>query len=540
MKDRFDVVVVGGGHNGLVCAAYLAAAKLSVCVLERHETVGGAAVTEEFHPGFRNSMASYTVSLLRRRIIEELDLGRYGLEIVPRPLANFVPSLDGPGLELPRPLAAAQRAIARHSRADAEHYPRFAEELGSVTRLLRSLWLEPPVDPTGGWRERWRLLARLPRLARLGPRGATALWDLLSGSAGHWLDRWFETGLLKGALGFDSIVGRFASPYRPGSGYLLLHHALGEVDGIEGAWGHALGGMGAITQAIAAAARDRGASILCGEPVERIDTDNAGCTVTSASRVLRARAVAASVHPQLLFERLCEAERLPETFRTRIRHWRSESASFRANVALSELPDFRCLPGVRPADHHASGILIAPGLDYLDKAYFDAEQTGFSPAPVVELVIPSTLDPSLAPRGAHVASLFCQHFRRHLPAGAAWAAERQAALDTVIDTVTDYAPNFRASIVAAQAFTPEDLEQRFGLIGGDIFHGALDLDQVYWARPAWGFAQYRTPLPGVYLCGSGAHPGGGVSGAPGHNASRVILEDLARARRRRAPIRAPI
>lgn len=526
MKDRFDVVVIGGGHNGLVCAAYLGAANLSVCVLERHETVGGAAVTEEFHPGFRNSMASYTVSLLRRRIIEDLGLAEHGLSIVPRPLANFVPSLVGRGLKLPRERAAIQAALAEHSPRDAERYPGFATELGAVTRLFRSLWFEAPVDPTGGWRERLRMAARVPRLARLGRRGTAALWDLLAGSAGHWLDRWFETDLLKGGLGFDAIVGRFASPYQGGSGYLLLHHALGEVDGVEGAWGHAIGGMGAISAALEAAARRRGVAIRCGDPALHVAADARGCTVETASGPIRARAVAAAVHPQLLFERLLDPSVLPDVFRERIRAWRSESASFRANVALSELPDFRCLPGRRPAEHHAAGILIAPGLGYLDAAYLDARRRGFSPAPVVELVIPSMLDATLAPTGAHVASLFCQHFRRHLPDDAPWAEHRQAALDTVIDTVTAYAPNFRASILGAQAYTPEDLESRFALVGGDIFHGALDPDQIYWARPAWGYARYRTPVPRVYLCGSGAHPGGGVSGAPGHNAAAAIRRDL--------------
>ncbi|HEU4620258.1 MAG TPA: NAD(P)/FAD-dependent oxidoreductase [Gammaproteobacteria bacterium] len=530
MKDRFDVVVVGGGHNGLVCAAYLAAAKLSVCVLERHTRVGGAAVTEEFHPGFRNSMASYTVSLLRRKIIDDLGLERHGLKIVPRPLANFVPSLDGPGLELPRGHDAAQRSIARHSLRDAERFPRYAADLSALARLFRSLWFESPVDPSGGPRETARMLARLPRIARLGGRGASALWDLLAGSAGHTLDRWFETDLLKGGLGFDSIVGRFASPYRPGSGYLLLHHALGEIDGDEGAWGHAIGGMGAISDALEACARERGVEIVCEASVERIEADERGCEVASGGRVLRSRAVAAGVHPRLLFERLLDPARLPEEFRTRIRQWRSESASFRANVALAELPDFACLPGRAAAPHHGSGILIAPGLGYLDAAHSDAERLGFSRAPVVELVIPSTLDPTLAPEGAHVASLFCQHFRRRLPNGEPWSKQRDAALGTVIDTVSAYAPNFRSAVIAAQAYTPEDLEQRFGLVDGDIFHGALDLDQIYWARPAWGYAQYRTPVRRVYLCGSGAHPGGGVSGAPGHNAAREICRDLARSR----------
>jgi phytoene dehydrogenase-like protein len=485
-------------------------------------------VTEEFHPGFRNSMASYTVSLLQRRVIEDLRLAAHGLTIVPRPLANFVPARDGKGLEFHRETARMQAAIAEHSPLDAERYPGFGAELARVTKLFRTLLLEAPVDLSGGWREHARALARLPRLRGLGGRGIETLWDLLAGSAGDWLDRRFELGALKGGLGFDAIVGHFASPYHPGSGYLLLHHSLGEVNGIEGAWGHAIGGMGAISAAIEAAAKERGVEIFLDCAVTRIDARDDGCEIETSLGGVAAAAVAASVHPRLLFERLLASERLPEEFRERMQHWRSESASFRANVALSELPDFTCLPGRVAAPHHSAGILITPGLDYLDAAYDDARRDGFSAAPVVELLIPSTIDSSLAPAGAHVASLFCQHFRRDLPDGAQWADAKQSALDRVIDTVTEYAPNFRRSIVAAQAYTPEELETRFGLVGGDIFHGALTLDQLYWARPAWGHAQYRTPVPRVYMCGSGAHPGGGVSGAPGHNAAQAMLRDRAR------------
>ncbi|HEX6993760.1 MAG TPA: NAD(P)/FAD-dependent oxidoreductase [Gammaproteobacteria bacterium] len=524
----YDVAVVGGGHNGLVCAAYLARANLRVAVLERHTHVGGAAVTEEFHPGFRNSMASYTVSLLQRRVIDELGLAAHGLTIVPRPLANFVPAREGKGLAFHRETARMQAAIAEHSRRDAERYPRFLAELGRVTRLFRTLLLEAPIDPRGGPREHLRALVRLPRLGALGVRGLETLWDLLAGSAGDWLDRWFDADPLKGGLGFDSIVGHFASPYHPGSGYLLLHHALGEVNGIEGAWGHALGGMGAISTALEAACKARGVEIFVECEAARIEARADGCEIDTPLGPVQARAVAAALHPQILFERLLGPELLPEGFRERIRGWRSESASLRANVALSELPDFTCAPGRDPAPHHGAGILITPGLDYLDNAYLDARRSGFSSAPVIELLIPSTIDPSLAPAGAHVASLFCQHFRRHLPDGMRWADAKQAALDRIIDTVTEYAPNFRRSIVAVQAYTPEELETRFGLVGGDIFHGALTLDQLYWARPAWGYAQYRTPVPRVYLCGSGAHPGGGVSGAPGYNAAHAILRDRAK------------
>jgi len=528
MGERFDVVVVGAGHNGLVCAFYLARAGLDVCVLERCDKVGGAVITEEFYPGFRNSTASYTVSLLQPRIIAEMGLARQGLRIVPRPLANFIPSLDGPGLELHGTLEASQAAIHRHSPRDAKRFPGFRAELGVIAELLRSTLLEPPLDFSAGWREWLRAVSFLPRFKRLASPGRlSALRRALAGSAGNWLDRWFDTDLLKGGLAFDAVVGHYASPYTPGSGYLLLHHALGEVDGKPGMWGHAMGGMGAITQAMAEAVRAQGGRIRLESAVEGIRVSGGHLEVhTACGSVLAARAVAGAIHPQVLLTRLVEPEELPVAFLDRLRGWRSESATFRMNVALSELPDFTCLPGRNAAPHHGAGILISPSLGYLDRAYEEARVGGYSGAPVVELLIPSTVDPSLAPPGAHVASLFCQHFPRHLPDGRTWREAKDAAAATVIRAVARYAPNFERSILGVQALSPEDLERRFGLVGGDIFHGQMTLDQLYWARPARGYARYRTPLRGLYLCGSGAHPGGGVTGAPGHNAARAILEDL--------------
>jgi len=528
--NRADAVVVGAGHNGLVCAFYLARAGYRVVVLEASDHIGGAAVTEEFHPGFRNSVASYTVSLLAPAVIADMGLEARGLTIVPRPMANFVPAVDGPGLEIhhdPRRTSDALRPLCAR---DAECYPAFAAELAAITALLRPLLLEAPIDPGGGWREWLRIVARVPHLRSLlrRPGLAATLWSLLTGSAGDWLDRWFETDLLKGGLGFDAVVGHYASPYSPGSGYLLLHHALGQSNGIDGAWGHALGGMGAVTAAMAAAVRERGAEIRCGDPVVRIARDGATLLVTTAAgTAIRARVVGGAIHPQTLFTRLIEAGELPAEFRARMAAWRSESASYRMNVALTELPSFTARPGTRAGAHHGAGILIAPSLAYLDQAFVDARATGQSRSPVIELLIPSTVDPSLAPAGAHVASLFCQHFPRQRADGQTWAAANAAAIDAIIDTVTAFAPNFRRSIVGIQALSPEDLERRFGLVGGDIFHGRMTLDQLYWARPAIGNAAYRSPLRGVYLCASGAHPGGGVSGAPGHNAARAMLRDLA-------------
>jgi phytoene dehydrogenase-like protein len=528
-KDQADVVIVGAGHNGLVCAFYLAQAGFDVVVFERAAVVGGAAVTEEFHPGFRNSIASYTVSLLAPKVIADMRLGSHGLHIVPRPVANFVPQLDGPGLELHHDAQRTRAAIAVHSRPDAERYGDFSAELAGVTRLVRSTLLEAPLDPHGGWREWFRALRFAPRLRELRktPGLASALWGVMTGSAGDWLDRWFATDILKGALGFDAVVGHYASPYAPGSAYLLLHHALGESNGVQGAWGHAIGGMGAISAAMAAAARDVGARIRLSEPVETIARDGAGLTVTTAAgNEFHARAVGGAIHPQTLFGRLVEPADLPQSFRECIAGWRSESASFRMNVALAELPDFACRPATEPCPHHGAGILISPSLAYLDRAYTDTHMRGHSRSPVVELLIPSTVDESLAPRGAHVASLFCQHYPRELPDGRSWADAKDGAVESVIDTVSAYAPNFRRAILGVQALSPEDLEARFGLIGGDIFHGQMTLDQLYWARPAIGHASYRSPLRGVYLCASGAHPGGGVSGAPGHNAAKAMLADL--------------
>jgi phytoene dehydrogenase-like protein len=524
-----DAVVIGAGHNGLVCAYYLARAGHRVVVLERADRIGGAAVTEEFCPGFRNSVASYTVSLLAPKVISEMELPRHGLRIVPRPVANFVPQLDGPGLELHQDRGQTCAAIADHSAGDAERYPEFVAELAGITRVLRRLMLEVPIDPLGGWREWLRALRLMPRLNELLARPSLlpALWSVLTGSAGDWLDRWFAADVLKGALGFDAVVGHYASPYMAGSAYLLLHHALGEVNGVQGAWGHAIGGMGAVTDSMAAAVRETGVELRVGNAARKITRDGSALVVTTAAGdEIRARVVGGAIHPRTLFTQLIDRRDLPDDFVSRIAAWRSESASFRMNVALGELPNFSCRSGTEAQPHHGAGILISSSLAYLDQAYLDARTLGFSRAPVIELLIPSTLDASLAPPGAHVASLFCQHFPRELPSGQSWADAKPGAIEAIIDTVNHYAPNFRRAILGVQALSPEDLENRFGLVGGDIFHGQMTLDQLYWSRPAMGYSSYRSPVPGVYLCASGAHPGGGVSGAPGHNAAGAMLRDL--------------
>jgi phytoene dehydrogenase-like protein len=530
---HLDVAIIGAGHNGLVAAAYLAGAGLSVGLFERRALVGGAAVTEEFAPGFRNSTASYTVSLLQRRIIRELHLAEHGLTILPRPMQNFLPLEHGAALRVPVSAPALAAEIARHSPRDAERLAAWSALLDDAAGLLRELaWRTPPTN-LRRWPDLWALLRWGRRLRALPLARQRSLYELFTRSAGELLDFWFEHDAVKAFLGFDAVVGNYASPYTPGSAYVLLHHAFGEVNGRRGAWGHARGGMGAITQAMAREVRRRGARIETGAAVERvlIEGGRAGGLRLADGRVIRAPVVAANVNPKLLYLQLLEPGELPAEFRAAMQRYRCASATFRMNVALAELPQFSCAPEPGVGDHHRSGILIAPSLRYMDRAYAEARLHGHSSAPVIEMMIPSTVDDSLAPPGAHVASLFCQHFAPQLPDGRSWDSARDAMAALVIDTVNEHAPNFRRAVIAHSALSPADLEQRFGLIGGDIFHGALGLDQMWAARPVLGYGDYRSPVPGLYLCGSGAHPGGGVSGLPGYNAAQRILSDRRRRRR---------
>ncbi|MBO9661916.1 NAD(P)/FAD-dependent oxidoreductase [Dokdonella sp.] len=531
---NYDAILIGGGHNGLVCATYLAKAGLKVLVLEQRQVVGGAAVTEEFHPGFRNSVAAYTVSLLQPTVVRDLELDKYGLRVVLRRANNFLPRPDGSYL-----LTGAGRTreeVAKFSRKDADALPEYERRLDAIADVLRALALEPPPNVTdGGWLKALPELARAGRLGkRLGALDATLrndLLDLFTISAAEYLDRFFESEPIKAVLGFDGVVGNYASPYTPGSAYVLLHHVFGEVNGVKGAWGHAIGGMGAITQAMARAATAAGVEIRTGCGVREVVVERNGSgpgravgVVTGDSDTLRARAIVANVNPKLLYERLLAPAAVPAPTRERMANWRCGSGTFRMNVALSTLPSFSCLPG--EGDHLTAGIILAPSLDYMDRAYLDARAHGWSREPIVEMLIPSTLDDSLAPPGSHVASLFCQHVAPVLPNGASWDAHREEVADLMVDTVDRYAPGFKASVLGRQIKSPFDLERDFGLIGGDIFHGALSLNQLFSARPMLGQANYRGALPGLYLCGAGTHPGGGVTGAPGHNAAKVIARDL--------------
>ena len=530
-KQIADAVIIGGGHNGLTCAAYLAGAGLRVVVLEKNATVGGAAMTEEFHPGFRNSVAAYTVSLLNPKVIRDLDLARYGLRIVERPAANFWPVDDRRSLLMPYGLAARQAALSAFSARDAARLPDYDAALERAARVVRDLVLTTPPNAGGGWLEALKGGRVAHRLASLAVPDQRLMVDLFTQSAADFLGRWFESDMAKAAFAFDGIVGAYASPQTPGTAYVLLHHCFGEVNGRPGVWGHAVGGMGAISDALAQSARARGAVIRTGCAVAEvlIEGGRAAGVRLADGEIIPAGLIAANIGPKLLFRSLIPKGAVPQDLHDRFCSIKTGSGTFRMNVALAELPDFTCRPGkVVAGDHHGSGIVIGPTLEYLEKAYLESRVGGWSTQPVIEILIPSTLDDSLAPHGQHVASLFVQHVAPRLPDGRSWDDAKAAFAGVVIDTVTRHAPNFKGAILGQQVTSPLDLERRYGMIDGDIFHGQLTLDQLFSSRPVLGYAAYRMPLPGLYLCGAGAHPGGGVTGLPGHNAAREIIKDRAR------------
>ncbi len=528
MIQQCDAILIGGGHNGLVCAFYLARAGLRVRVLERRALVGGAAVTEEFHPGYRNSVASYTVSLLQPKVIADMQLASRGYRVIERPVANFLPQDNGGYLKVGGGLERTQAEFARFSRSDANALPAYYDALEGVAQVLRELALKAPPNAGGGLRAMIDAALQGRGLARLSIDRKRDVLDLFTKSASGFLDQWFESEAVKAAFGFDAVVGNYASPETPGSAYVLLHHVFGEVNGRKGAWGHVVGGMGSITRMMADACRDQGVEISLESPVAQVLTTGgrvAGVRLESGEEITAPRVIA-NVGPRLLFDRMIDPCDLPADFRRRIKGFKTGSGTFRMNVALSALPRFACLP--EPGEHHRSGIIIAPTLRYMDEAFMDAKRYGWSRRPIVEMLIPSTVDDSLAPPGGHVASLFCQQFAPELPDGRDWDAEEDQAANAIIDTVEAHAPGFRASILGRQVLSPKGLERTFGLVGGDIMHGNMTIDQLWSARPMLGYGDYRGPIGGLYMCGAGTHPGGGVTGAPGHNCAHVVLADKGR------------
>ncbi len=529
----YDAIIIGAGHNGLVCAFYLARKGMSVCVLERSGVVGGAAITEEFYRdasgGFRNSVASYTVSLLQPKIIKDMELAKHGLRVVLRKVDNYLP-LDGDYLLAGRS-GLTLGEIARHSERDAKSYPRYQAALEEIVALLKQFLLVAPPNAGGGLSDILALLKAGNTMRKLSTATQRDLLDFFTKSATEILEQYFENEAVKALFGFDAIVGHFASPNEPGSAYVLLHHVFGEAAGVPGAWGHAIGGMGAITQAMQSACEEQGVEIVTECLVKSIVANKGKITeITTDKQNYKTSLVVSSVHPKILFEQLVDADDLPRDFRTRIKNYKSHSGTFRMNVALGELPKFSNAPTTKQQskDYLTSGIIIAPSLEYMDVAWLTAKAYGWSDAPIIEMLIPSTLDDSLAPKGKHVASLFCQQFAFDLPDGKSWDDVREQVADHIIGTVDKYAPGFAKSVLGRQVLSPLDLERKFALIGGDIFHGRMSLDQLFSARPVLGHGAYRAPIKGLYMCGSGTHPGGGVTGAPGHNAAQVILKDRKR------------
>ncbi|CCB66655.1 NAD(P)/FAD-dependent oxidoreductase [Hyphomicrobium sp. MC1] len=536
MPNPLDIAVIGGGHNGLVTAAYLARKGLSVGVFEARPVVGGAAVTEEFYPGFRNSVCSYLAGLLSPLVVSELGLRQAGLQIVQRPASDFLPLPDGRYLMNTGDSNSYVRQLDALCPGDGAGYKAIDRDLSEVVGAVRTIMDRTPPNIGGSTPSLLSAIGAALEARSLSSHGQMVLMRLLTMSAADFLGHYFQGEAIKGGYGWLSAVGNFQPPTAPGSAYVVLHHSFGESNSKQGTWGHAIGGMGAISDAIAKVARAAGVKIETGVRVAQVNTRGgvaSGITLTDG-REIKAKRVVANVNPQLLYERLVDRTLLPDEVRSWIGSYQNHSATLRINVALSELPDFTCCPGKTQGIHHGGSVLISPSLSYLEEAYDDAKKGAWARKPAVEMWISSTVDKTLAPEGKHVASLFCQHFNKNLSDGRDWDSCREEAADAAIRVVNDAAPNFAKSIIGRKVLTPTDLEREFGLTGGDIFHGALHLDQIFSMRPVPRYADYRTPIPGLYLCGSGAHPGGGVTGIPGRNAAREIMKDI-RSWRPRAP-----
>jgi phytoene dehydrogenase-like protein len=528
MTSIWDAVVVGGGHNGLVAAAYLARAGLDILVLERRDVLGGAAVTEELWPGYRVSTAAYLVSLLQEKVVRDLDLPRYGYEIVPKDPPYFSPRLDGQHFFMWRDMAKTLDELARLSKRDAERYPAYEEMLDRVTAFVEPLLLEPPPSLTGGALDEPEAVADwarfMGRLRGLPRRTLSEVMRICTASVADLLDDWFESEALKSALATDGVIGAAAGPRTPGTAYVLLHHQMGRAAGSRGLWGFARGGTGAVSQAIASAARAAGAEIRTGAAVDRVlvrDGRATGVALQSGEEIA-ARVVLSNADPKRTFLGLVGRRYLPDDLASEVDAWKTQGVSFKLNLALGELPSWRALPGTALGPQHKGTMHVAPSVNYIERAWDDAKYGRTSAAPMIEVGIPTAYDPSLAPPGKQIVSLFVQYAPYTLAEGS-WETEREVFTRRIVDTLGEYAPNLPGAIEHQMALAPPDLEARFGLTGGHIFHGELSPGQVFFGRPLVGWARYATPIEGLYLCGSGTHPGGGVMGASGHNAAHAVL-----------------
>ncbi len=529
MPSRFDVVIIGAGHNGLVCAAYLARAGRSVCVLESRELVGGCAVTEELWPGYRVSTAAYLTSLLQERIVDDLDLPRYGYRVDAKDPAFFSAFPDNRYLFMWQDRDKTLAEFAKFSQKDAEAYPHFEAHLERLAAVVESLLLTtPPEFPPAGLGDFVEYLKLAGKLRGLSREEIVGLVKIFTQSAADFLDDWFESEQVKVTLATDGVIGANGGPKSPGTAYILLHHCMGGVGGKRGLWGFVRGGMGAVSEAIAGAARNAGAEIRLQSPVAsiRIDNGRARGVVLANGDEIAASCVASNLDPKATFLRLIDPRHLDIDFLGAIQRYRSEGTSAKINVALNGLPEFRCLPGAPGAQHKAT-MHICPSIAYVERAWDDAKYGRPSERPLLELTIPTQYDPSLAPPGKHIMGIFLQYAPYTLADGLTWDQLREPFADRVFDQIEEYAPGFKSKVEHRLLLTPLDLERRFGLTGGNIFHGEMSLDQMFVMRPLAGWARYRTPVRNLYLCGSGAHPGGGVMGAPGYNCAREMLRDRA-------------
>jgi phytoene dehydrogenase-like protein len=524
MPQKYDAIVIGAGHNGLTHAAYLAKAGKKVLVLERRHVIGGATVTEEIYPGFKYSVCSYVVSLLRPEVIRELDLARFGLEVIPLD-CTFTPLPDGNYLARWSDHAETRRELARHSPTDAEAYDQFGKLMCQMAMAVKPLLAMAPPDPTSLHpRELLKLLGLGRHFRKVDRHVVYDLAKLMTMSSADYLDEWFETEALKATLSASGIIGTFLGPRSPGTAYVLLHHYMGEIDAVFRSWGWARGGMGSVSGALARAAESHGAEIRTRAPVTRIEVknDRACGVVLENGEEIQSAVVVSAVDPKRTFLKLVDPVHLDPEFVRRVGRIRMRGCSAKVNLALDALPNFTCLPGEGP--HLRGAISISPTIDYLERAYDDAKYGGFSRNPYLDIVIPSTIDPTMAPPGKHVMSIFVQYAPYHLKEGN-WPDRREELGDTVVETLSRYAPNLKNIILHRQVLTPWDLEQEFGLTEGNIFHGELSLDQLFFMRPVGGWAQYRAPIKNLYMCAAGTHPGGGVMGASGRLAALEILKD---------------
>jgi phytoene dehydrogenase-like protein len=522
---KYDVIVIGGGHNGLTNAAYLAEAGKKVLVLERRYVLGGSAVTEEIYPGFKFSVCSYVVSLLRPEIIRDLDLPRHGLEILPLD-GTFTPMPNGDYLWRVNDHGKSRREIARHSRVDAEAYDEFGKAMQAMCRFVKPILSMVPPDPaTLNPRELMKLLFIGRRFQGMSSEDKYNQVQLMTMSAAGFLDQWFETDVLKATMSASGIIGTFLGVRSPGTAYVLLHHYMGEIDGAFRAWGFARGGTGAISNAIAGAAREAGAEIRTEAPIARILVKNGrayGVALTNGDEIM-ADVISSSVDPRLTFVKMIEPGNLPDDFLEQVQRYKFRGSSGKVNMALDALPEFKCLPGI--GAHQRGAMSISPAVDYMERAYDEAKYGHWSTRPYIDMVIPTLTDTSLAPPGKHILSCFVQYAPYKLAPGLDWETEKEKFGDTVVNTIAEYAPNIKDIILHRQVVTPLDLEREFGLSEGNIFQGELSLEQLFFLRPVPGWAQFRTPIKNLYMCGSATHPGGGIMAAPGRLAALEILKD---------------